>query len=75
MSAGVNERRLPGAEDEARFWALVEAAWAQCSAEANCVRRALAARASDPDAGLSAVDGALLVFLGTLRISAVIAWR
>ena len=66
MSADVNERRLPSAEDEARFWALVEAAWAPCSAEANRVRGALAARAPDPDADLSAVDGALPVFLGTL---------
>jgi hypothetical protein len=66
MSADVNGRRLPRAEDEARFWALVETAWAPCSAEANRVRAALAARAPDPDADLSAVDGALPVFLGTL---------
>jgi hypothetical protein len=66
MPADVNERRLPSAEDEARFWALVEASWAQCGAEANRVRRALAVRAPDPDAGISAVDGALPVFLGTL---------
>jgi Protein of unknown function (DUF4240) len=66
MSADVNERQLPAAEDEARLWALVEAAWAQCGAEANRVRRALAARALGPDAGISAVDSALPVFLGTL---------
>jgi hypothetical protein len=66
MPSDLNERRLPSAEDEARFWALVEAAWAQCSAEANRVRGALAMRAPDPDAGLSAVDGALPVFLGAL---------
>jgi hypothetical protein len=66
MPADVNERRVPGAEDEARFWALVEAAWAQCSAEADRARRALAARAPGQDAGISVVDGALLVFLGTL---------
>jgi hypothetical protein len=66
MSADVNERRLPSAEDEARFWVLVEAAWAPCSAGANRVRRALAARTADPNADLSAVDGALPVFLGTL---------
>jgi hypothetical protein len=45
MPADVNERRFPSAEDEARFWALAGAAWAQCSAGANRVRRALAARA------------------------------
>ena len=66
MPADVNERRLPSAEDEARFWALVEAAWAQCSAEANRARQALPARAPDPDTDLSAVDGALPVFPGTL---------
>jgi hypothetical protein len=66
MPADVNERRFPSAEDEARFWALAGAAWARCSAEANRVRRALAARAPGPDAGLFAVDGALPEFPGTL---------
>jgi hypothetical protein len=66
MPVDANEQRPPSAEDEARFWARVEAAWAQCSAEANRVRRALAARAPGPDTDLSAVEGALPVFLGTL---------
>jgi hypothetical protein len=66
MPVEVNEQRLPSTEDEARFWARVEAAWAQCSAEANRARRALAARASAPDTHLSAVEGALPVFLGTM---------
>src|SRR5689334_20889333 len=66
MPADVDERRVPSAEDEARFWVLMEADWAQCSAEANRVRRALAARAPDLDADLSAVDGALPVFLSAL---------
>jgi hypothetical protein len=44
----------------------MEAAWAQCSVEANRVRRALATRALGPDTHLSAVEGALPVFLGTL---------
>ena len=66
MSADVNKLRLPTAEDEARFWALVEAAWAPCSAGANRVRRALAARVPGLDADLSAVDGALPAFLGIL---------
>ena len=66
MPVDANKQRLPSAEDEARFWARVEAAWAQCSAEANRVRRALAARAPGPDTDLSAVEGALPVFLGTL---------
>ena len=66
MPVDANKQRPPSAEDEARFWARVEAAWAQCSAEANRVRRALAARAPGPDTDLSAVEGALPVFLGTL---------
>jgi hypothetical protein len=66
MPADVNERRLPSAEDEARFWALIEAAWAQCSAEADRVRRALAARVQAPVTDISAVEGALPVFLGAL---------
>jgi hypothetical protein len=65
MSGDVDEVRLPSAEDEARFWALVEAAWSQCSAEANRVRRALVAR-SGPGGDISAVDNALPVFLGAL---------
>jgi Protein of unknown function (DUF4240) len=66
MPVDVNEQRLPSAEDEARFWARVEAAWAQCSAEANRARRALATRAPGPGTHLSVVEGALPVFLGTL---------
>jgi hypothetical protein len=66
MPAHMNELRLPSAEDEARFWALMEAAWAQCSAEANRVRRALVARTPGRDADLFAIDDALPVFLGAL---------
>jgi Protein of unknown function (DUF4240) len=66
MPVDVNEQRLPSAEDEARFWARVEAAWAHCSAEANRVRRALAARAPGLDTHLAAVEGALPVFVGAL---------
>lgn len=50
MSGDVDELRHPSVEDEARYWALVEAAWAQCSAEANRARRALTARAPDREA-------------------------
>jgi Protein of unknown function (DUF4240) len=66
MPVDVNEQRLPSAEDEVRFWARVEAAWAHCSTEANRVRRALAARAPGPDTHLFAVEGALPVFVGAL---------
>ena len=67
MPVDANEQRLPGAEDEARFWTLLEAAWAQCSPEANHVRRALATRTPGSDAGLSAVEDALAAFLDALR--------
>jgi Protein of unknown function (DUF4240) len=61
-----DERRLPSVEDDARFWALVEAAWAPCNAEANRMRRALAKRAPGLIADIPAVEDALPVFLGTL---------
>ena len=66
MPVDANEQQLPGAEDEARLWALLEAAWAQCSPEANRVRRALATRARGSDADLSAVEDALTAFLDTM---------
>jgi hypothetical protein len=66
MPVDVSKQRLPSAEDEARFWVRVEAAWAQCSAEANRVRRALAARVLGPDTDLCAVEGALPVFVAAL---------
>ena len=50
----------------ANIWALVETAWARCNAEANSLRRALAARAPGPDMNLLAVEGALPAFLSTL---------
>jgi hypothetical protein len=68
MPAVLSERRFPSVEEEACFWVLIEAAWARCSAEANSVRRALAARLPPtPDTAVSAVDGALPVFLDALE--------
>jgi len=65
----VNESgRVPTAEEEERFWELVEAAWASSGAEVARARRALANRA--PGAGsqepLAVVEGALEAFLEEL---------
>lgn len=54
------------AEGEARFWALLEAAWKRCGAEVNQARRAAAGRIPGSEPGLAAVEGALPVFLGAL---------
>ncbi|WP_308258336.1 DUF4240 domain-containing protein [Saccharothrix obliqua] len=42
--------------DEARFWALLEDAWAGAGPEANGVRAALAKRVPEEDDGFAAVD-------------------
>jgi hypothetical protein len=63
-----NASGLPAgdAEGEARFWALLEAAWERCGAEVNQARRAAAGRIPGPEPDLTAVDEALPVFLGSL---------
>lgn len=55
---------VPGAEGEARFWALLEAAWERCGAEVNQARRAAAGRNPGSEPGLAVVEGALPAFLG-----------
>jgi hypothetical protein len=60
--------KLPSAEDEARFWALVESAWERLGAEPAALRRALLTR--DPEAddeGVYAIDVWLVPFLDNLR--------
>jgi hypothetical protein len=60
--------RLPSVEEEARFWALVEAAWERLGPEPAVLRRALRERdpaMGDPDP--YAVDGWLAPFLDNLR--------
>ncbi len=60
--------QLPNADDEARFWALVESAWEPLGPEPRAIRRALAER--DPAAGgvdIYAIDASLPAFLDNLR--------
>ncbi|MBQ0893462.1 DUF4240 domain-containing protein [Micromonospora sp. U56] len=60
--------RVPTVEDEARFWALVEAAWERLGPEPAALRRALATR--DPEADdvdPYAIDDWLDPFLASLR--------
>jgi hypothetical protein len=57
---------IADAEGEARFWALLEAAWERCGAEVNQARRAAAVRDPGLEPGLAAAEGALPVFLGSL---------
>lgn len=62
-------------EDEARLWALVEAAWAPLGVEVNQARQALARRTPATDEELygapplSLVDAALKDFLSNLAVS------
>ncbi|MEV2240421.1 DUF4240 domain-containing protein [Micromonospora sp. NPDC049891] len=60
---------LPTAEEEARFWMLVERAWAQLGPEPAALRLALLRRDphSDDDDDLYAIDTWLDPFLGALR--------
>jgi hypothetical protein len=63
------ERRIPGAEDEARLWSLLEQAWSRVDDAANLARRSLASRApgTDGDADLLVVDAAADDFLEALK--------
>ncbi|WP_119728978.1 DUF4240 domain-containing protein [Thermomonospora amylolytica] len=69
MTVNDDGARLPTAEDEARFWELLEAAWAPLGDEVNGARRALATRVPDEDtdyALVSVLDGAFEDFLRNL---------
>lgn len=69
--------RIPTAEDEDRFWALVEEAWSQADGAVNAARRTLATRTpAVPDDGSEEEDGTELMaivdragdaFIETLR--------
>lgn len=61
----VSVGRLPTAEEEERFWALIEAAWQRVGCRANEARRALATRKPDPEADYD-VDEALDDFIRAL---------
>src|SRR5687768_3155768 len=61
--------KLPSADDETRFWTLVEAAWQRLGPEPLALRRALVER--DPaaaDVDLYAIDAWLHPFLDNLRL-------
>ncbi|HWC81826.1 MAG TPA: DUF4240 domain-containing protein [Pseudonocardiaceae bacterium] len=63
-------QRLPTAADEARFWDLVEDAWARIGPEGRRARQAVAER--DPEAGevdLGIIDELLQVFLDNLTLA------
>ncbi len=66
MPVDGDERRFPSAEEEARFWALLEAAWAGCRPESGRGRQALVSPIRSQAAGLTSVEGALPVFLDAL---------
>ncbi|MEU0765353.1 hypothetical protein ABZ351_37575, partial [Streptomyces microflavus] len=67
MSDTETANRLPTAEEEARFWGLVEAAWERLGPEPAALRRALLTRdrAADDDS-VYAIDGWLDAFLDQL---------
>lgn len=58
--------RVPAAAEVARFWELVEAAWAACGPEAAGVRRALVERAPAEDDDGSALEAFMDEFLTQL---------
>lgn len=64
--AGQGEFRIPAPADEARLWALVEAAWAPLGPEVRQARQELVNPLSSSRADISLVKGALPAFLGIL---------
>lgn len=58
--------RLPRAEDERDFWALIEAAWTAAGPDAHQARRVLAGREHGAEPDTAIVDGALGRFLAEL---------
>ncbi|MEU4778704.1 DUF4240 domain-containing protein [Micromonospora sp. NPDC023633] len=68
MTDLVDGLRVPSVEDEARFWALVEAAWERLGDEPAALRRALLTRNPEADdEGVYAIDAWLDRFLDSLR--------
>jgi hypothetical protein len=67
-TAEPSAQRLPTADDEIRFWSLLEQAWSQVDDGVNAIRLSLASQSSDSDreSGLAAVDAAAGDFLGAL---------
>ncbi|WP_243707775.1 DUF4240 domain-containing protein [Micromonospora sp. KC606] len=68
MTDTADTARMPTVEHEARFWALVEAAWAPLGPEPATLRQALATRDPDTDdLDPYALDAWLDQFLANLR--------
>jgi hypothetical protein len=63
------KHKLPTSAEEARFWSLIEDAWATQSKRANKLRKALATRDLDDDEepDLEAIEEALEGVLASLR--------
>lgn len=66
VAAGQGEFRIPTPADEARLWALVEAAWAPLGPEVRQARQELVTRHPGSRADIALVKGALPAFLGIL---------
>jgi hypothetical protein len=66
VAAGAKKRRVPTAEEETRFWALLEKSWKPLGPVTIRARRALAVRSPGPRVDASAVEDALPAFLDTL---------
>jgi hypothetical protein len=66
VMAGQGEFRIPAPADEARLWALVEAAWAPLGSGVRQARQELITRYPGYRADISLVTGALPAFLGIL---------
>jgi hypothetical protein len=66
VAAGQGEFTVPTPADEARLWALVEAAWAPLGPEVRQARQELVTRYPGSRADISIVEGALPAFLGIL---------
>jgi hypothetical protein len=69
MAADRNDQRFPTADEEARFWGLLEAAWAPLDDQITQARRALASRVPDEDGDssiVSIIDDAFEEFLRNL---------
>jgi hypothetical protein len=58
--------RVPAPEDEVRFWALLEAAWALLGPDVRQARQALVVRPAGSPVDISVVRGALPIFLNVL---------
>lgn len=66
MAAEADGLKVPAPEDEARFWALIEAGWTPLGPEVRQARQALVIRPAGSPADTSVVSGALRAFLDIL---------